>query len=608
MKLLPKDLGQLSIEPSEACQAGSVRTWTLTYAAGPYGLPFGAQLRVGVPPYWSVPVIDPPEALGYVSVEAGENVEFDIQIAFNWITLKVKNQPLTPGERIKIIYGDTFEGSRGARCSVFSSEEAEAMETFEAGVDLYGMGEFVDLEARPRVRVSAGPASRLLVHGPATPGASGRCVFNILMVDDFGNIARDRAGRVTLRNGEKELGEADFVDGKASIEVAAGDVKLPAKPRATCGELSGEANAAVRPEDVGGFGLYFGDLHIHTDLSDGVRTPEFAYDYAREVSRLDFACVADHDVVVNHFMKHPHNALTAEKWERLKELAERYDEAGRFVTLLGYEWARRNEGHFNVYYPGKDGPLFPAMTGEVDRLEDLLEATEPHGALVVPHHTLHESPRLLDRCEAARRLRLMEICSLYGSCEVRGEDVSSRPCAGGETAREYLETGFRFGFIGSSDSHLGMPGLLPRSVETMRKGETMFRESLAGVFAREFSRDGIFEGLGSRRCYATNGPRIVLWFDVNGHAMGEEFSLGDASAPRKIVLKVWGTSEIAGVEIMKGREVLKSVEPRGADAVVEVEDTEGLDSAGKGGVAYYYARVRQVDGGRAWTSPIWVGV
>lgn len=41
--------------------------------------------------------------------------------------------------------------------------------------------------------------------------------------------------------------------------------------------------------------VFFGDLHNHTELSDGTGTPEKAYDYVRNKARFDFFAVT-----VNH--------------------------------------------------------------------------------------------------------------------------------------------------------------------------------------------------------------------------------------------------------------------------------------------------------------------
>ena len=42
------------------------------------------------------------------------------------------------------------------------------------------------------------------------------------------------------------------------------------------------------------YGLYFGQLHAHTNLSDGTGTVEQAFEHAANVENLDFLALTDH--------------------------------------------------------------------------------------------------------------------------------------------------------------------------------------------------------------------------------------------------------------------------------------------------------------------------
>lgn len=87
---------------------------------------------------------------------------------------------------------------------------------------------------------------------------------------------------------------------------------------------------------------------------------------------------------------------------------------------------------------------------------------------------------------------------------------------------------FRTGFIGSTDTHLGTPGAVSERVflghggagvpanEQVPPGLVDDLEfnpgGLAAVWARENSRDALFESMRRRETYATSGPRIELRF------------------------------------------------------------------------------------------------
>ena len=74
---------------------------------------------------------------------------------------------------------------------------------------------------------------------------------------------------------------------------------------------------------------YWGDLHGHSQLSDGRRSPDEYYTFARDQAELDFCALTDH---LDHVAGSRAGLMPEESWERIKETTARFDEAGRFVT------------------------------------------------------------------------------------------------------------------------------------------------------------------------------------------------------------------------------------------------------------------------------------
>jgi len=69
-------------------------------------------------------------------------------------------------------------------------------------------------------------------------------------------------------------------------------------------------------------------------------------------------------------------------WERVQDLCRRYEEPGRFIPILAYEWTNFRYGHHNVYYLNYDQPIRMPST-----LPELYSALKNVDALVIPHHT-----------------------------------------------------------------------------------------------------------------------------------------------------------------------------------------------------------------------------
>ena len=75
------------------------------------------------------------------------------------------------------------------------------------------------------------------------------------------------------------------------------------------------------------------------------------------------------------------------------------------------------------------------------------------------------------------------------------------------------------------------------------------------MYAGDLTRQGLWEALKARRCYATTGQRIVLSVLADGHTMGEEYS---TSRPPTLSIHVVGTDPLASVELRDGNRLLYS--------------------------------------------------
>jgi hypothetical protein len=204
-----------------------------------------------------------------------------------------------------------------------------------------------------------------------------------------------------------------------------------------------------------------------------------------------------------------------------------------------------------LYYPHGEGDLV-----YFDDMTQLQAYARDTGCLLVPHHLGYRGPGGAGHdwsTHDASITRVAEIYSEHGASERdRGPYPMVRHSGPGRAtdncAQAALASGLRFGFIASTDGHLGCPGAYP--------------EGLVGVLAPELTRSAIWDGLWNRRTIAVTGDRIDARLRVNGSPMGSELPW---DAERRIQVDVVGWDEIDRVELIKNNQVLERFYPSGAE-------------------------------------------
>jgi hypothetical protein len=334
--------------------------------------------------------------------------------------------------------------------------------------------------------------------------------------------------------------------------------------------------------------ILWGDLHGHTAVSDGTGTVEDYLRYARDVAALDVVALTDHD----------HWGFTwlddnPELWASIEERTQALNDPGRFVTLLGYEWTNWIHGHRHVLYFGESGELFSSLDEAYDTPPELWEALRGKDALTLAHHSAGGPvPTNWEFAPDPELEPLTEVCSVHGSSEAADSPFPIYNPVPGNWVRDVLDRGYRFGFVGSGDSHDGHPGLA--HLDAGKGG-------LAAVLSKELTRDGVYGALTSRRTYATNGPRIILRATLAGHPMGSELQSSDTSGTVMLYVRVVACAPLERVDIIRSGIISQSSSGEGA---FELESVFELDTLVSG--EYVYVRAVQTDGGAAWSSPFYM--
>jgi hypothetical protein len=323
--------------------------------------------------------------------------------------------------------------------------------------------------------------------------------------------------------------------------------------------------------------IYFGDIQQHSAHSDGIGSADEVYLRARDLYGDDFVALTDHEAFVG-------KRTGPGEWEYLQRVADRYNDAPHFATLLAYEWTGKmhpGPGHKCVYYPERGLPI--VSRDDVPEGRALVQRVHALGGLASPHHIGWTGADEAGHDDLGQPV--WEICSCHGCYEHPQHPLGARGNLVDQTADVFLRRGHRFGFTASSDSH----GLLWHHGESRKRDP--YRTGLTAVLLRGLSRAGILEALRARRCYATSGAKILLDVRVDSAPMGSVLHTRDAM---DVSVTARGTDALASVEL---------VGPAGVIARVEPSAEHGALSA-RVDASYVYARVTQRDGEMAWSSPV----
>ena len=361
---------------------------------------------------------------------------------------------------------------------------------------------------------------------------------------------------------------------------------------AALGQIEQSYNPPPSPYQV-----RFGEIHGHTELSDGQGGIDAYFRTARDVAKLDFCALTDHD---HGGVGRPE--LWAASWALIQKKVAAYHAPGSFVTLLGYE---RDSFPFypnmDIYYRAGTGEMIRGRQDGEITLAELEALAARKDILFVPHQISQiEVGVNWKQVPLPVMPRVAEIYSKWGASEFFGNPRPIRSAARGNYWQDALELGARIGCIAGSDIHSTHPGLPVRTAHGNLRHE---QPGIAAVRVKDFTREAIFDAIQARRCYACEGTRMELELRINGAEMGSEIRDGE-KVERGIYVSVKAPAPIAKVEIIKNARVeyayyLDSHPTHTHTSfVMDLEAERATD--------YYYVRVTQMDGLRCWSSPIWV--
>ena len=328
--------------------------------------------------------------------------------------------------------------------------------------------------------------------------------------------------------------------------------------------------------------LYFGQLHAHTDISNGAGSVEEAFQYASQVDGLDFFAVTDHS---DSFDNADMGAIDADgadisaDWAAGKQAAASVTN-GDFVGLFGFEmtWPEDKQlGHISTFNtPGWQTRDQEAFTNVTAALENYYKAlTSVPGSVSQFNHpdTVHGDFERFDHYSP-------QYDAAVSLLEVAGED--------GVVDCEYydlaLDKGWHVAPTNNQNNHKGQWGDAS--------------EARTVVLAKDLTEESLYAAMKDRRVYATQDSDLTVYYQLNGAVMG---SILPKSKEAEITVFLSDPTDeaIGNVEV---------VTDGGAVLVSEYVETPSqvLELSASSGHSYYYLRITQPDGDVAVTAPVWM--
>ena len=568
---LPEHMGTAVLTPPGPFVAGSYAELTVTYTAGTFGIDDTGMLKIS----WrttsdmSKPQFDKPSEPNYTTVEASNGAKLDywfdrlnIRPWANTILIRVGRGYLRAGDTITVRLGDRRHGSPGFRLQTNCEQNVE----LRTSVDAFAAYEFCELK-HPAFDLVPGPAARWKAIWPSLTVAGEPFRLAIVAEDIWGNPTEDVDARIALAASQPIHGLPDSVVVKAGaspyvieglIAETAGDIEL----RLTADGAEVARANPMRVVAAAPLRRYWGDLHGQSGETIGMGSAEAYFAYARDKAFIDITGHQGNDF-----------QITDAFWAELNRLYAAFDAPGRFVCLPGYEWSGNTGmgGDRNIFFRHEGRPIRRSSNilvqgtsqpgSECYTAHDIFRALDGEDAVVIAH----VGGRYADitRAHDGRLERTVEVHSTWGTFEWLLHDV--------------FDKGFRVGVVCHSDDHKGRPGAtLPGASTFGAIG------GLTCYFMPELTRDAVFAALRARHHYGTTGTRIFIDLQATfaspvtgftedpklGNA--REIALRDAAmgdiarpgnVPMRFAAEVIGTAPIERVDVLHGKEVVKTVRP-----------------------------------------------
>ena len=564
------------------------------------------------------PTITFPETM--LPAYVGSNYEFDLEIDTiyeidnPWIEYSVKKADGTYIPGISQLQGNTdvevldgFTTGKGrVHITVFDSDIAKAAEAGSTMTLTFAFKDIKGNEARASCTVDILDEPVISNVTPAQGAQTGENKKPTISAE-ISNAGENASVTMTV-NGEKV--DAAYANGKVTYTPAAAMADGKVTVTVTVKRADKKETSKTWSFTIGEatFQRYFGQLHSHTQYSDGAGSLDSALAYVKALpdnANVDFVAFTDHS---NYFDKsgaaNPEGALydmtkateySQQTWKSYKDAVAAFntENAGSMVAIAGFEmtWSG-GPGHINTFNtPGivsRNNTTLNNKTKDagLQAYYKLLSQAEGANSISQFNHPGTTFGNFIDfgywDAVVDTRMYMVEVGNGEGQIGAGGYYPSY------EQYIMALDKGWHVAPTNNQDNHKGRWGNANDARDV--------------ILTDDFTEDGIYAALRARRMYATEDKNLELDYTVNGNMMGSIIDV-----PEKLNFEISfndpdRTDSIAKVELVVNSGKVAYTWDSAADLA---KGSVSVELAPE--YTYYFVRVTEGDGDLAVTAPVWVG-
>ena len=565
------------------------------------------------------PTITFPETM--LPAYVGSDYEFELEIDTiyeidnPWIEYSVKKADGTYIPGISQLQGNTdvevldgFTTGKGrVHITVFDSDIAKAAEAGSTMTLTFAFKDIKGNEARASYTVDIldePVISNVTPAQGAQTGAEKRPTISA----EISNAGENASVTMTV-NGEKV--DAAYANGKVTYTPAAAMADGKVTVTVTVKRADNKETSKTWSFTIGEatFQRYFGQLHSHTQYSDGAGSLDSALAYVKALpdnANVDFVAFTDHS---NYFdSKNNPNVEAAlydtslvkdsdpsHSWATYKNTVAAFNaaNAGKMVAIAGFEmtWSG-GPGHINTFNtPGivsRNNTTLNNKTKDagLQAYYKLLSQAEGANSISQFNHPGTTFGNFIDfgywDAVVDTRMYMVEVGNGEGQIGAGGYYPSY------EQYIMALDKGWHVAPTNNQDNHKGRWGNANDARDV--------------ILTDDFTEDGIYAALRARRMYATEDKNLDLDYTVNGNMMGSIIDV-----PEKLNFEISfndpdRTDSIAKVELVVNSGKVAYTWNSAADLA---KGSVSVELAPE--YTYYFVRVTEGDGDLAVTAPVWVG-